>query len=178
VRLSSPPWRLYDTSGEEKRPDGRPLRRALRGERVDGDEYRIETDNAGDRWLWTAAVPLHDETGRIASAVRVQRDISEERKRREQVLQGEKLRALGQLASGVAHDLNQSLGMISGYSDLAEQALSALTPTRPRRETVLRSSQELPSTAARRLPGSLRSLADGPREVIRPSTSLCFSRKC
>jgi signal transduction histidine kinase/ActR/RegA family two-component response regulator len=33
--------------------------------------------------------------------------------------QTEKLRALGQMASGVAHDLNQSLALIAGYCDLA-----------------------------------------------------------
>jgi CheY-like chemotaxis protein len=33
--------------------------------------------------------------------------------------QAETLRTLGQLASGLAHDLNQSLGLIAGYSELA-----------------------------------------------------------
>ena len=32
--------------------------------------------------------------------------------------QGERLRALGEMASGVAHDLNQSLALITGYSDM------------------------------------------------------------
>src|SRR6202022_2944089 len=37
--------------------------------------------------------------------------------------QSEKLRALGQMASGIAHDLNQSLMLVASYSDLALQAL-------------------------------------------------------
>jgi PAS domain S-box-containing protein len=36
---------------------------------------------------------------------------------------GERLRALGEMASGIAHDLNQSLALISGYSDMARQEL-------------------------------------------------------
>src|SRR4030088_324716 len=37
--------------------------------------------------------------------------------------QSEKLRALGQMATGIAHDLNQSLMLVASYSDLARQAL-------------------------------------------------------
>jgi signal transduction histidine kinase/ActR/RegA family two-component response regulator/HAMP domain-containing protein len=43
--------------------------------------------------------------------------------RAQQQIQSEKMRALGQMASGIAHDLNQSLAMISGYGDLARQSL-------------------------------------------------------
>ena len=36
---------------------------------------------------------------------------------RQTLAQGERLRALGQMASGIAHDLNQSLALITGYSE-------------------------------------------------------------
>jgi signal transduction histidine kinase len=42
---------------------------------------------------------------------------------REAMAQSEKLRALGQMASGIAHDLNQSLMLVASFSDLARQAL-------------------------------------------------------
>ena len=42
---------------------------------------------------------------------------------REAMAQSEKLRALGQMATGIAHDLNQSLMLVASYSDLARQAL-------------------------------------------------------
>src|SRR5579859_7480221 len=53
-------------------------------------------------------------------------DITEARqaeRQREAMAQSEKLRALGQMATGIAHDLNQSLMLIASYSDLARQAL-------------------------------------------------------
>jgi signal transduction histidine kinase/CheY-like chemotaxis protein len=53
--------------------------------------------------------------------------LSRRRQRQLEGGQAEKLRAIGQLASGVAHDLNQSLGIISGYSELAAQALERPT---------------------------------------------------
>src|SRR4030095_14661901 len=45
-------------------------------------------------------------------------------RQRERLGQAEKLRALGQMASGIAHDLNQSLLLIAGNGDLARRALS------------------------------------------------------
>ncbi len=45
-----------------------------------------------------------------------------------QALQAEKLRAVGQMASGIAHDLNQSLALVAGYSDLARRALKQQPP--------------------------------------------------
>jgi diguanylate cyclase (GGDEF)-like protein/PAS domain S-box-containing protein len=47
---------------------------------------------------------------------------------REAMARSEKLRALGQMASGIAHDLNQSLMLVASYSDLARQALEQAPP--------------------------------------------------
>jgi signal transduction histidine kinase len=43
-------------------------------------------------------------------------------------LQSEKLRALGQMATGIAHDLNQSLALVAGYSELARRDLEQQPP--------------------------------------------------
>ena len=56
----------------------------------------------------------------------VARDISDRKhadRQREALAQSEKLRALGQMATGIAHDLNQSLMLVATYSELARQAL-------------------------------------------------------
>src|SRR5207245_1534558 len=39
-----------------------------------------------------------------------------------------RLRAMGEMASGIAHDLNQSLALISGYSDMVRQELNLGVP--------------------------------------------------
>ncbi len=49
----------------------------------------------------------------------------EAERQRHLLAQSEKLRALGQLASGVAHDLNQNLALIVGHSDIARRTLDA-----------------------------------------------------
>ncbi len=50
-------------------------------------------------------------------------DRVEAQQRQETLARVEKLRALGQMAAGIAHDLNQSLGLIMGHAELALQAL-------------------------------------------------------
>jgi PAS domain S-box-containing protein len=58
-------------------------------------------------------------------------DVTEARQaeqQREAMAQSEKLRALGQMATGIAHDINQSLMLVASYSDLARQALTEDPP--------------------------------------------------
>jgi signal transduction histidine kinase/ActR/RegA family two-component response regulator len=82
-------------------------------------------------WLLAKAVVERDEHGRAVRVTGVARD-NTRRKEGEVVrlaqAQGERLRALGEMASGIAHDLNQSLALITGYSDMARQELGLDTP--------------------------------------------------
>ncbi len=54
----------------------------------------------------------------------VMRDISEHKKLQAQLIQAEKLSAVGQLISGIAHELNNPLSVILGYSELLEKMLN------------------------------------------------------
>ncbi|HYJ89570.1 MAG TPA: ATP-binding protein, partial [Pyrinomonadaceae bacterium] len=56
--------------------------------------------------------------GRITGVLGIARDITEQKEERERAARADKLRALGQLASGVAHDFNNSLAAILGRSQL------------------------------------------------------------
>jgi len=60
---------------------------------------------------------LKDSEGRV-SFVALMGDITEKKKMEEQLLQAEKLRALGEMASGVAHDFNNALAAILGNTQL------------------------------------------------------------
>jgi CheY-like chemotaxis protein len=71
---------------------------------------------------------LRDEHGTMTGVVWLGREMTEERSRREREVRGEKLRALGQMASGVAHDLNQYLGLVAGYGDLTARSLDGPSP--------------------------------------------------
>ena len=72
-----------------------------------------------------AIAPLCDSKGRIASLVCTGRDTSGQRELETQLEQARRLDAIGTLAGGVAHDLNNMLMVISAYAELALESPSA-----------------------------------------------------
>jgi two-component system NtrC family sensor kinase len=76
---------------------------------------------AGERLFHVSALHLTDAG--MASVVLVVSDQTEKRRLQEQLLQSEKMSAIGQLIAGVAHDLNNPLASVVGFADyLAEQS--------------------------------------------------------
>jgi PAS domain S-box-containing protein len=167
--LDTQQWSSYDAAGRPIESAERPLARAMRGER-NGGEYRIVAVDGRERWVWATAVPLRDPDGDIQGAVVVSRDVTARRtaeERAQQLVENEKLRALGQMASGVAHDLNQSLGMVVGHSELALRALDqgGVQPAalRDSLNAVLRAAMD-GADSVKRLLTFVRTAPEGERE--------------
>ncbi len=68
--------------------------------------------------------PILDEAGAVEHVIRYAREITEQKKMEQKIQQTEKLVALGQLASGVAHEINNPLGIILCYVDLLKRQLA------------------------------------------------------
>lgn len=85
--------------------------------------------------------PLQDEQKRITHYITTARDITDRRKLEGELQQIQKMEALGQLAGGVAHDFNNLLMVISAYSELTLDGLTADSPLRQNVSEILTASR-------------------------------------
>ena len=86
--------------------------------------YEIEIARK-DGQLITLAVStsLIDKDGRPCGIRGIAQDITERKQMEERLRQSQKMEALGRLAGGVAHDFNNQLGVIIGFSEVLSDRL-------------------------------------------------------
>jgi PAS domain S-box-containing protein len=85
----------------------------------------------------TRKVPVKDEKGTVVGLIGLGFDITERKQLEEQLLQSQKMEAVGRLAGGVAHDFNNILTAIMGYSDVLLEKLPPEDPLRRFPEGIL-----------------------------------------
>jgi PAS domain S-box-containing protein len=85
----------------------------------------------------TRKVPVKDEKGTVVGLIGLGFDITERKQLEEQLLQSQKMEAVGRLAGGVAHDFNNILTAIMGYSDVLLEKLPPEDPLRRYPEGIL-----------------------------------------
>ncbi|MBI5556924.1 MAG: response regulator [Deltaproteobacteria bacterium] len=88
-------------------------------------EFRISTKTGQIRWVSHVCAEIHDDSGQILGIRGSLADITdlkqaavEQEKLKSQLAQAQKMESIGILAGGVAHDFNNILSIIMGYSDL------------------------------------------------------------
>ncbi len=85
--------------------------------------------------------PLSDEKGSIEGVVLSGRDVTDLKRLEEQLIQAEKLAAMGQMLAGVAHELNNPLTAILGVTELLREREGADDSTRRQLELTHRQAR-------------------------------------
>jgi len=131
--------RVFGYSGEEV--IGNPV--AMLSSPEEQDEYRevlkkIETQQKVDQWetsrirkdgqridISLTASPMTDASGKLTGVSAIIRDITERKSLQAQLLQAQKMEALGQVAGAVAHDFNNLLMVINGSAELLQDRIKS-----------------------------------------------------
>jgi PAS domain S-box-containing protein len=101
---------------------------ALKGE-TQSYEVRYHTRDGEVRYALFDNAPLVVDE-RITGVLGIMRDVTEQKQQRQRSAQADKLRALGQLASGVAHDFNNALAAVLGRAQLMRRQIKDEALTR------------------------------------------------
>jgi two-component system, cell cycle sensor histidine kinase and response regulator CckA len=104
---------------------------------------------------------LRTENQRAAGVEVIAEDVTERRALEEQLRQAQKIEALGQLAGGMAHEFNNYLGIVLGYSDLLLEEAGAT-------EGLRRNVAEIKAATQRAASVTRQLLALSRRQVLEP----------
>jgi two-component system cell cycle sensor histidine kinase/response regulator CckA len=125
-------------------------------------EFRIVRPDTGEvRWIHMTGVVTRDAEGNPVRATGVGRDVTERRSAELQAQGAQRLDAVGQLAGGVAHEVNNALTGVLGFAQLALRRVSPGEPLRRDLEQIIRSGERAAGVAQ-------QLLAYSRRQILRP----------
>ena len=112
-------------------------------------EEEIDTAARGKRWLHTRKVPILDDKGQPIYLLGISEDITEAKQAEEEIQRQQRelahvmrLSTMGEMASGMAHELNQPLTALTSYCGTAATLVKSLPSLQPQLGKILERAEE------------------------------------
>lgn len=120
--------------------------------------------------------PVKDRHGRIVAVAGIAHDVTETRRLEAELRQLAKMEAVGRLAGGLAHDFNNMLTVIDGYSQLVLMKLPADSPIRGLIEEIHKAGERAADLTRQLMVFSRKTMVD-PRvlnlsDIVRSNTGM------
>ncbi len=155
-------FNAYIAETETKYPaDKLPMLKALAGKKSFISDMEIRGKRK-KRFFEVWSSPIYDDDSNIVSSITAFIDFTERKLLEIQLRQAQKMEAIGRLAGGVAHDLNNMLMVVSGYAQLLRRAIPEASEIQEPVAEILKASQRASSVTH-------QLLAFSRRQILKPS---------
>jgi PAS domain S-box-containing protein len=143
-------------------------RAVLRGEIIEGEVIEIVHSSGRRITVWINSAPVRDGDGRITGGVVMFRDITAERQTERRLNDAQRAQAVGTLAGGVAHEVNNALQAVLGFGSFVQRALGPQHPQARDMRLVLEAAERA-SRVSQQLLAYTRQQVSQPRRVHLPA---------
>ena len=120
-------------------------------------EYRFMHKNGNYLWMYDELRLIRDEKGVPVECVGFWLNVTEKKLLEEQLRQSQKMEALGHFVGGTAHEFNNILGIIRGYTTILQQEIEEDTPAKKYAVRIFNASDRAASIIRRLLAFSKKS---------------------
>jgi len=133
-------YRVFNDPPRDVVCDYCPTRMTLQDGRV--HEAMTQTPHeGGTRNYRIVSSPVFNAAGEVMAAIEIVEDITDKLSLESRDRQSQKMESIGQLAGGVAHDFNNILSVIFGYSQLSLSMLQNDNPVKQHVEEIMKASE-------------------------------------
>jgi len=123
-------------------------------------DHRIIRRDGALRWIHLETDVVRDAAGRPIRMIGTAQDVTERRALEDQLRQAQKMEAIGRLAGGIAHDINNALTAIAGYAELALGEVPPHAPARADIEEIRRAAERAGSVTKQLLAFSRKQIIE------------------